>query len=207
MIKLLQHSLICFVGGSPVLAIALNACGILPLKWTALFIVLPAWVCLYFYFYRTNKTHTFCKYWSAGVIAVLLYDLSRIPFVYFGWDDFIPKIGFALGFEGDYAVFFGYAWRYIFNGGGLAIAFYGLQRIFPALKSEKLFTGMAYGVLIWLCLDIVLFFAGTDAMFPPTPFNIIGSYVGHVVYGLSLVAVLRMNFLSFQPELSVEKVP
>lgn len=200
--RLIQNSLISIIGGLPVLAIALHACNIVDLKTSALCLVFPAWIVLVLMFKLGDKMETFLKYWSAGVIAVFLYDLSRIPFIYFGWDDFIPKIGFALGFENEQATIAAYAWRYIFNGGGLALSFLGLQRLIPELKQQKVLYGMAYGVIIWLCLDIVLFLAQDGAMFPPTPFNIIGSYVGHVVYGCTLV--LMLSFYS-RIQLKIEK--
>lgn len=124
--------------------------------------------------------------WLSGVIAVSLYDVSRLPFMAMGWEDFIPKIGgWLIGEQEEFTL--GYLWRYIGNGGGLGITFFVLISF---LKKRKYYIlpGIAFGVFICLCLDFTLLVSPNSEtlMFEITPLTVIGGTVGHVVYGFTL---------------------
>jgi hypothetical protein len=129
-----------------------------------------------------------------GLLAVLLYDGTRIPFLLAGlWADFIPEIATHLvpGMEPNWIL--GYLWRYLGNGGGMGMAFvvaYVLLR--PGLNVWGL--GVGYGVAIWCCLltTLGLMPAEADPLFPATPLLLVVSFVGHVVYGLGLAWGLHL---------------
>jgi hypothetical protein len=169
-------------------AIAIHIIGIIPLSFSAPFIVMPAFLLMLLLGIKMPKIGKPALHgWVAGVIAVTIYDCSRIPFMMAGWDDFIPMIGNWIFAEDNVHGIFGYLWRYIGNGGGLGMAFVILVTIFKPKKNLVLI-GTLYGLFVFLCLDITLIAApnAQEMMFPITTLTFIGSLVGHLVYGTVL---------------------
>jgi hypothetical protein len=128
---------------------------------------------------------TIVRGWKIGLLAVLVYDLTRIPFIAAGWGDFIPKIGQWLLEDHSAPDWIGYVWRYVGNGGGLGIAFLMLRTsgIF-----RFRFAGLIYGVAVFACLMFTLLLSpnGQEQMFVISPLTFTGSFIGHVVFGLML---------------------
>lgn len=124
--------------------------------------------------------------WMAGVVAVIVYDLSRVPFLLIGWGDFIPKIGdWVVGSEGNWASI-GYIWRYAGNGGGMGIALFMLISIF-SVRQFKVWMGVLYGLFVLSCLMITLQFPnGEVLLFKLRPLSIVGGTIGHIIYGAVL---------------------
>lgn len=127
-----------------------------------------------------------------GLVAVLIYDCTRLPFVILGgWPDFIPEIGVWLYNDPDTAWWVGYAWRFLGNGAGMGLAF--LMTI-PLLRwrVDRRLAGIIFGVAVWSGLLTVLLTApdGQAKLFPLTPATFGLSLLGHLVYGsvLGLVA-------------------
>lgn len=132
------------------------------------------------------------KGWLAGLVAVFLYDVSRIPFILAGWDDFIPQIGvWLLGRESVHPAV-GYVYRYAGNGGGVGISFVLIAHVFNILKS-LVKTAFIYGLAVFTCLMLTLIISplGQDEMFAITPLTFTGSLIGHIIYGLVLGLVLK----------------
>ncbi len=181
------------IGFSAIGALAMHIMELVPLHRSAPLLVIPGFFFLVGVGIKYPAVGRLAlKGWVAGVIAVTLYDLSRIPFILAGWNDFIPKIGdWALNAEGTHAVV-GYAWRYIGNGGGMGIAFIVLMSMMN-IKGKKVLAGLIYGLFVFLCLDITLLVApnGSQMMFEITPLIFTGSLIGHVVYGLVLGAMVQ----------------
>ena len=175
-----------FCGVLPVSAIALHVMGLIDL-----FSFYPVIVFLYslVIFLSLNKPKlrkVILIGWLSGIIAVSFYDVSRLPFMAMGWDDFIPKIGgWLIGEEEEFTL--GYLWRYIGNGGGLGITFFVLLSFLKERKNYILL-GLLFGLFICLCLDLTLLISpqSETLMFEITPLTIIGGTVGHIVYGLTL---------------------
>ncbi len=132
------------------------------------------------------------KGWLAGLVAVFLYDVSRVPFILAGWDDFIPQIGvWLLGRESAPAAL-GYLYRYAGNGGGMGISFILLAQIFN-IKQPLIKYAVIYGLAVFSCLMLTLIISplGQDEMFAITPLTFSGSLLGHIIYGLVLGLVLK----------------
>ncbi len=173
------------IGVLPVSSVALHALGwihIQILLFPNIFLLAIAMVYLSVY---TEMGHKMIKSWLMGIAAVFLYDLSRIPFMLMGWNDFIPGLGgWIVGEEENF--FVGYLWRYLGNGAGLGMAFCVL-RYYLQPKRIILF-GLLYGVGVFACLDIILLSSGyaQSMMFEVTPLSFLGGLTGHLVYGTTL---------------------
>lgn len=179
-------SLILFlIGVLPVSTVAMHALGwvhIQVLLFPNIFLLAVAMVYLKVY---TEFGSKMIKAWLMGIAAVLLYDLSRIPFMYLGWNDFIPGLGGWIVGEEEHFVA-GYLWRYLGNGAGLGMAFCVVRHYFQP-KRLVLF-GAVYGVCIFACLDIILLSSAyaQSMMFEVTPLSFVGGLTGHLVYGTTL---------------------
>jgi hypothetical protein len=183
-------SLAFFAAGfAPITALAVTIVGILPLYLSALFLVVPAIalsVLLGLGFPEYGKLAL--RGFVIGLIAVTLYDSMRVPFILAGaWGDFIPKIGMWLLNSPEPNLAVGYLWRYIGDGGAMAMAFtvpYALFR--PRL--HPIVAGTAFGVAIWLCLLGTLLLAphGQQMLFPLTLTTFSLSLLGHLIYGASI---------------------
>ncbi len=132
------------------------------------------------------------KGWLAGLIAVLLYDVSRIPFMLAGWDDFIPKIGVWLLERESAPASLGYLYRYAGNGGGMGVSFV-LLSTFLIKPGKVVPAAVIYGIAVFCCLMLTLVFSplGQDEMFEITLLTFSGSFIGHVIYGLVLGLALK----------------
>lgn len=177
------------VGFAPISALALSILGLLPLYVGALLFVLPA-VTL-----GVGLSLQYSEYGKlagqgllTGIVAVLLYDCTRIPFVIAGvWGDFIPHISERLLLTTEPNWVIGYMWRYLGNGGGMGLSFIvGARILYP--RGNKWLFGIGYGVTIWLCLLLTLLLAphGEGQLFELTPVTLGLSLLGHVVYGGAL---------------------
>jgi hypothetical protein len=118
-----------------------------------------------------------------GVAATALYDLFRFAVLWSGLMDRdpIPHIGVALGLEP--AWFFGYLWRYLGDGGGLALAFLVL-----GWRGAR--AGVVFGLFV--CAGLLATLAvspyGQQMLFPLTPVTVAMATVGHLIYGAVLGA-------------------
>jgi hypothetical protein len=179
-------SIILFlIGVLPVSSVALHALGwmhIQVLLFPNLFLLAIAMVYLGVHSDFGAKV---IKSWLMGIAAVFLYDMSRIPFMYMGWNDFIPGLGgWIVGEEQHF--FAGYLWRYLGNGAGLGMAFCVVRHY---IKPKRIILfGAIYGVAIFACLDIILMSSNyaQQMMFEVTPISFVGGLTGHLVYGTTL---------------------
>ena len=125
-------------------------------------------------------------------LHVTCYEGVRIPFIMAGWmDDFIPKIGGMLVWDGNPHAVLGYIWRYLGNGGGMGMAFVCsftlLRRAWVTPRIAR-YTGLCFGCFVWACLIITLKVSphGEEVMFVVTPVSLLLSWIGHVVFGYTL---------------------
>lgn len=182
-----------FAGILPVSCIALHCAGILSLNHAFPFLVLPAVVLAFTISAEDKKlVQMVFRGWISGVIAVAVYDLSRIPFVYAGWDDFIPHIASWLTGKAEHSYLISYTWRYAGNGGGLGIVFFLLAEYFRWRKYSAS-AGVTFGLFVYIgLLALLIFFPDAQRlMFEITPVAFFGGLVGHLVYGYMIGRMYR----------------
>lgn len=169
------------VGFLPVTLIAATAFGVAGLRELALLLLVPSLagvaivlVC------RPSWAPMAVRALAAGVVATALYDAFRGSFILLDLlQDPIPHIGAALGM--DPAWVFGYLWRYLGNGGGMAIAFFAL-----GLRGVR--TGVLYGLFVCSGLLFTLVVApyGEEMLFPLSATTVVMAVGGHIIYGATL---------------------
>ena len=174
------------VGFAPITTLALALLEWVPLHVGGPFLVGPAMVLTGAVMLVDQAAEQlFTRGLASGLIAVLIYDGTRLPFVVLGdWPDFIPRIGDWL-FEVDnvhWAV--GYLWRYLGNGAGMGLAFTMIAPLivprFGAVRSA-----ICYGLAIWSGLITTLLVApnGEEKLFVLNAATLVLSLLGHIVYG------------------------
>lgn len=170
------------VGFLPVTLIAAAAFGMAGLRELAGYLLLPALaVVVGVLCWRPRWTSSALRALGAGVVATALYDAYRGSFLALGLMqvDPIPHIGMALHLHPAWV--FGYLWRYLGNGGGMAIAF-------VALGFRGVRTGILYGLFVCSGLLVVLVAApyGQQMLFPLNATTVVMAVGGHVIYGAAL---------------------
>lgn len=166
------------VGFLPVTLIAATAFGVAGLRALAAYALLPALAALVVVLARHPRfASAALRGLAAGLVATAAYDGYRGSFVGLGlMDDPIPHIGAALGLSPDWVV--GYLWRYLGNGGGMAIAFVAL-----GLRGVR--AGVLYGLFVCggLLFTLVAAPYGEAMLFPLSVTTVVMAVGGHVIYG------------------------
>jgi hypothetical protein len=125
-----------------------------------------------------------------GLLSCAAYDAFRLPTIYVAhlWADFFGMVG-GWAMNGRPNFFVGYLWRYLGDGGGIAVPFF-VQVAMLRLCERKnagfiVMLGIAYAVCpVWLGLVLTDAFAPAGhALFPLTPVTLMLSLVGHLIYG------------------------
>lgn len=170
------------IGAVPVALIGASTFGLVGLKGLAVAVLLPSLVVLASILTMSEPARLLVvTAVASGALATLPYDLFRFGFLVAGWMDRdpIPHIGTGLGLEPGWL--FGYLWRYLGNGGGLAVAF-------SALGGRGPLAGTGFGLLVCSGLLAVLAFSpnGEATLFPLGPSTLVVAVVGHVIYGAVL---------------------
>ena len=190
------HLTYVVLGFSAIQSLALHLLGWIPLHITAPLFVLPACVCgvvLGIFFKELGRLARHGLF--AGIVAVAIYDLSRIPFALCGvWGDFIPDIGNWVLHTEDAPAVVGYSWRYVGNGGGMGVAFAMLNALFN-LKSGYKWRGAAFGIVVFMCLVVTLLMApgAQRLLFELTPITFTAGLLGHLIYGYILGSYLEQQ--------------
>jgi hypothetical protein len=176
-------------GSLPVLSISAHAFGALSIDRAALYLVLPtSLIALVLACGKTQEARVFRFGVLAGMVAVTLYDSTRLPFIVTGiWADFIPNVGgWVINSDAPNA-FLGYFWRYLGNGGGMGAVFV-LACTLLGVRRHILPVAVGYGVFVWSGLMSTLVFStdGQRLLFEITPLTFVVSLIGHLVYGAVL---------------------
>lgn len=177
------------IGFTPILALALSLTGAAPLHLGAPILLGAALLtggCL-------AVSNSWCRPavmdgLGAGLLAVLIYDGTRLPFVLLGrWPDFIPKIGVWLLRNPDTHWTVGYTWRYLGNGAGMGLAFMMLAP-YTRRWIDPRAAGVAFGLFVWsgLLTTWALTPNSAEQLFALTPAAFALSLMGHIVYGTVL---------------------
>ena len=174
-------------GFVPVTLIAISTFDIFGLRDLATHILVPVVLAVGLLVCRQRHQQTLIgRALLAGMAATALYDLFRFSFLWLGLMDTdpIPHIGSALGLEPAWV--FGYLWRYLGNGGGLAIAF-------AALGIRGVRHGVVYGLFVCggLLATLVVSPHAQEVLFPLTPITIVMATIGHMIYGAVLGTLSR----------------
>jgi len=191
----LPRLLYAALGYTPIGALCISLFGILPLHLGTRFIVLPAALaCIVLAFISPPWGRRALAGFLAGVVATAAYDATRLTLVWAGvWSDFIPPLGRLALMDQAASPIWGYAWRFLGNGGGMGLTF----AMLPWRGSRA---GMLYGAFICCCLYATLIFAphAQDTMFRLTPITAAAAMVGHLDYG----GVLGWLLLRWLPKLA-----
>jgi hypothetical protein len=124
-----------------------------------------------------------------GMLACAAYDAFRLPTVYIAnwWPDFFGSVGgSATGTQSNMVV--GYLWRYIGDGGGIAVAFFALAATLGAASWSRrtiMAAALVYAVCpVWAGLILTNLLAphGRE-LFPLTLTTLSLCLVGHLLYG------------------------
>jgi hypothetical protein len=192
----------------PIAALVPGIAGWVPLGLTTACVTAPAWVALFLQgardpaWRRTLVVAVLC-----GMLACLIYDGVRLALTALGGlRDGIPNIGRML--VGDLSapasdvVALAYYYRYLGDGGGLALAFlvggrYGVR------------AGMAFGASVCLCLwaTLALFPLARVLLFPLTPYALAMTMAGHLVFGGVLGWLLSRLFVAEQAPATAVREP
>ena len=170
-------------GFLPIGCLSLALQGLVPLHLMAAFVIIPATVgaILLGRMDRTWGRQALAGLLS-GMIAVATYDVVRGAFVIAGaMNDPIPGIGRMALADPTASPLWGYAWRFVWNGGAMGIAFSMLP--FRGVRS-----GLLFGLFVCGCLFATLAVsqAAQHSFFTLAPHNVAIALVGHLVYGAVL---------------------
>lgn len=194
----LPRILLALLGFVPIGALCIALLGLVPLHLSARYMVLPACALAVLIAWRYPRWGRVAAIgFAAGVVATVAYDVTRLALVWVGvWPDFIPPIGqLALEDPSAHPVW-GYMWRFIGNGGGMAMTF-------ALLPWRGARAGMAYGALICLCLYATLLIGPgvQEKLFPLTWATAAAAMIGHLDYG-AVLGWLLAKWLPAERELN-----
>ncbi len=182
------------VASIPVLAISAHVFWLVSLRTVALFVLLPLVAALALFIVarpdRSDRVVLAGFLW--GLVACAGYDALRLPTVYAAhwWSDFFPAVGgWAAG--GHSNVLVGYLWRYVGDGGGIAVAFFVLAATLGAgtwSVRRIMALGLAYAVCpVWTGLVLTdLLAPGGRALFPLSFTTLTLALAGHLIFGAVL---------------------
>lgn len=182
------------VGLIPVLAISAHVLASVSLRTVALGVLLPLVVTLAVIVvrwpHRSDRLLLAGFVW--GLVACAGYDAFRLPTIYGAhlWGDFFGSVGgWATGTRSSMIV--GYLWRYVGDGGGIAVGFFALAATLGVgawPRRAVLVAAVAYAVCpIWAGLILTdVLAARSQELFALTPTTLALSLGGHLIYGFIL---------------------
>lgn len=177
-------------GAAPLTMLAVAYAGFFKLPMLLALVVVPAYGAMAFLgMLLPNVGRRVVTGFLAGIVAVLVYDLTRLALSYSqGGGDPIPHIGTMLIGSGA-PWWLGYAWRTLGNGAGLGVVF---AMLCPR-KWWRPATGLLYASFVGLgmILTLWLFPQSQDQLFRLTWQTFVNSCLGHGTYGLVLGLMCR----------------
>jgi hypothetical protein len=187
------------IAGIPVLAISADVFGWITLKAVGILVLLPLCVltAVVVALRRERSERIVLAAFGWGIIACAGYDAFRLPTIYAAhwWTDFFGKVGgWATGDSSNFVA--GYLWRYIGDGGGIAVPFFMLAATLGAARwraRHVCLFAIGYAVCpVWAGLVLTDLLASDGrGLFPLTMTTLLLSFVGHLVYG----AILGIGYL------------
>jgi hypothetical protein len=196
-------------GFAPITSLALALFGFVPLPVATVVLVLPAaGLAVALGVRYPDFGRLALRGYALGLLAVLVYDLSRVPGIVTGtWADFIPNIGALLLQRDDGHALLGYTWRWLGNGAGMGMAFF-LAYPLVARRLPVLPAAVLFGVGVWTCLIATLVLApqAQALLFRLSPFTMAFSLFGHLVFGGVLGVVMWRTQANVRPYASATVV-
>jgi hypothetical protein len=178
----------------PVLAISAHAFTSLSLRTVAFAFLLPLGIALATFVARRpeRSDRVLLAGFIWGLVACAGYDAFRLPTVYafHWWSDFFGSVGgWATGTRSNFLV--GYLWRYVSDGGGIAVAFFALAATLRAGRWQNrtvLAFALAYAVFpVWTGLVLTdLLASHAHQLFSLSLAALSLSLVAHLAYGALL---------------------
>jgi hypothetical protein len=186
----LQQALFAGLGLVPIGCLCLALFGLLPLATSTIWLVSPALAlsCL-LGISQPQLGRRALRGLIGGILATALYDCVRFPLILASvWGDFIPTIGRMLFNDPSALPLWGYAWRYLLNGGAMGMTF--ALAPWPRSKSalRAIAAGLLYGLSICGGLFVTLWLApgAQSLLFHLSWSTALAAIVGHAVYGIVL---------------------
>jgi hypothetical protein len=186
----LQQAIFAGLGLVPIGCLCLALFGVLPLGTGTIWLVGPALVlvCL-LRLSHPQLGRRALRGLIGGILATALYDCVRFPLILASvWSDFIPTIGRMVFNDAAASPLWGYAWRYLLNGGAMGMTF----ALAPWPRSRSAFHALSAGLVYGLCicggLFVTLWLApGAQALlFHLTWSTALAALLGHALYGIAL---------------------
>lgn len=191
----LPQILFFVLGFVPIGALSASLFEFLPLHLGARAVVLPAAILTILLAVASPTWGRRAAFgYAAGVAATGAYDITRLALVYLGvWPDFIPPLGRLVLLDQHASPIWGYAWRFLGNGGGMGMAF-------AMLPFRGAVSGMIYGLAICGCLFFTLIVAphAQSTLFVLGPITAAASILGHLDYG-GVLGLLCARWLPIAP--------
>ena len=200
------------IGFVPITSLALALFAIVPLHIAARALTLPVGLAIALGIWQPVYGRLALRGYAIGLVAVLVYDLTRVPPILMGiWPDFIPNIGALLLQREEGHAVLGYTWRWLGNGAGMGMAFFMAYPLVARWLPVRL-AGPLFGVLVWACLLATLLLAplAPTLLFALTPVTFAVSLFGHLVFGGTLGLIMwktSMNVRPYVSDLSGDGVP
>jgi hypothetical protein len=170
-------------GFLPIFCLSLALQGLVPLHFLAAFVIIPATAGA---IVLGRLEPAFGRLALAGllsgIVAVAMYDLVRGSFVLTGlMKDPIPNIGRMALADAAASPLWGYAWRFVWNGGAMGIAF-------SMLPFRGVRAGAKFGLFVCACLFFTLAASqvAQQRFFTLNAANAAIAVAGHLVYGAVL---------------------
>ena len=197
----LRIAVLAIAGGLPVLSITAQVFGVIDMGTAARYLDLPlVLLAVALMVRRSTEGMWAARGVVAGLVAVTAYDMVRLPFVAAHiWPDFFAQVGsWVIDGNGTQNLAVGYLWRYLGDGGGIAIAFF-LGAAVLRLRTHIVAWAVGYGVFVWagLIFTVAVPADGERLLFDLTPTSLCLSLVGHLVYGATLGACYRYAVARF----------
>jgi hypothetical protein len=178
----------------PVTAISAHVFGWVPLHTIAIYVMLPllAAVAALVLTRPDRSDRVVLAGFLWGLLACAGYDAFRLPTIYgmHLWNDFFGSVG-GWATESNSNYLMGYLWRYVGDGGGIAVAFFALAatlRISFWSRRWVLVFAVGYGVCpVWAGLVFTDLLAPKGReLFSLSAATLVLSLIGHLIYGLIL---------------------
>lgn len=189
------------IGAIPVLAISVDVFGWVSLQAVAVSVLLPliAIMAVFVTVRPDRSDRLLLSGFLWGMLACGAYDAFRLPTIYLAhwWQDFFGTVGgWATGGASNFLV--GYLWRYVGDGGGIALSFFALAATLRAAawpRRSVFAMAIGYAVFpVWTGLILTDWLAPAGRqLFPLTAVTVVLSLVGHLIYGSVLGLGYRMS--------------
>ncbi len=188
----LRVAVVAVAGGLPVLSISAHVFGFIDMATAARYVDLPVIaIAIGLMLQRPTEGAWAARGVVAGLVATTAYDALRLPCaITHVWPDPFGHVGgWVVHGNAVENLAVGYLWRYVGDGGGIAVVFFLAAALFR-LRTHIIWWAVGYGVLVWsgLVATVVLSAEGQHLLFHVTPATLGVTLAGHLIYGATMGA-------------------